>query len=559
MKTPQPSPAGLRDGRAHDRGQRTIHHAGHDDDANDDDANDDDANDDDANDDDANDDDANDDDANDDDDDDGDGDGDGDGDDGDGGDVVADRGTGPGHDGERDTARLLHELRVHQIELELQNEELERARRELEQVVALRTAELREALARAERTSESKSQFLATLSHEIRTPMNCISGLTHLLLQDDVSPVQRSQLQKMDTAARHLIEVVSGVLDMARLEAGVFELDEADFALQDVLDSLHAQVGDRARERGLRYVVIVDGVPARLRGDRTRLTQSLLNYLANALKFTEQGAITLRASVVGGDDTTVNLRFEVEDTGCGIDERDQRRLFRDFAQVAPTSARRHRGAGLGLSITRQLAALMGGSVGVRSTPGCGSTFWLTARFARAASTIATSDHRDAGAVLRAQHGGARVLLADDDVISREIGQQLLRRVGLVVDVAADGAEALRLARTVPYALLLLDVQMPVLDGPSVTRALRLLPERQTTPVIALTAQAFREDRDACLAAGMTDHVAKPVHADGLYGVVLRCLQGQSAVTTPSSTEARSSSTPPGGSSAATAVQPSAAA
>jgi two-component system sensor histidine kinase/response regulator len=425
-----------------------------------------------------------------------------------------------------DVHRLLHELRVHQLELEMQNDELLRARRELEQAVAARTAELREALSRAERASASKSRFFAMLSHEIRTPMNCISGLTHLLLQDDVSPAQRRQLEQIDAAAQHLVGVVAGVLDMAKIEAGVLQLEPADFELDAVVRGLELQIGDRVRERGLRYVVDVQGVPGHLHGDATRLTQALLNYLGNALKFTESGSIALRAFVIGTDDTHVDVRFEVEDTGCGIDARDQTRLFHSFAQAEQSNSRRQSGAGLGLSITRQLAQLMGGSVGLTSTPGHGSTFWLTARFGHAStrSTPPRNAGLDAVAALRAAHAGARVLLADDDPVSREVARLMLSRAGLLVDVTGDGGDALRMASANDYALILLDVQMPTLDGPTVARALRTVPGRASTPVIALTAQAFSEDRRACIAAGMNEHIAKPIRPERFYDVLAAWLR-----------------------------------
>jgi signal transduction histidine kinase/CheY-like chemotaxis protein len=424
-----------------------------------------------------------------------------------------------------ETQRLVHELRVHQIELEVQNEELRRVRAELEQLVAARTAELREALQRAERANASKTHFLATLSHEIRTPLNSISGLTHLLLGDEVTAVQREHLEQIHAASNHLTGVIAGVLDLAKIEAGVLQLEPTDFELATVLRGLQQQVENPARERRLHFRTVVDGVPARLRGDPTRLTQALLNYLGNAIKFTAAGSITLRAFVVDEDDANVEVRFEVEDTGCGIDVREQGRLFRRFVQAGHDVPQRQHGTGLGLSITREFAELMGGTVGVRSTPGVGSTFWLTARFGRARSsmTVAAGASDSACAALRAEHAGARVLLADDDAVSRTVGRLMLAQAGLVADVAVNGAEALRLATQNEYAVILLDVQMPVLDGMAVARALRKLPGTARTPLVALTAQAFEEDRQACLRAGMSEHLTKPVRPERLYEVLLAWL------------------------------------
>lgn len=439
--------------------------------------------------------------------------------------VERDRARRPEPIDHADVLRLVHELRVHQLELEMQNEELLRIRRELEQTVSARTAELTEALARAEQASSSKSQFLAMLSHEIRTPMNCISGLAHLLLDEDVTPAQRRTCEQIEAATRHLTGVVAGVLDMAKIEAGVLQLQTADFDLHEVLDGLQLQIDQRLRERGLRYSVILDSVPRRLHGDATRLAQALLNYLGNALKFTESGSITLRAFVIGEGRKFVDVRFEVEDTGCGIEPRDQARLFRNFVQAGHTNQRRDAGTGLGLAITRQFAQLMEGSVGVTSTPGKGSTFWMTARFQKATSTTTTPPQRtDALTELRTTHAGARVLLADDDDISRHVGRLMLERAGLVVDVAENGRDALRMAQENDYALVLLDVQMPLLDGPSVARALRATPGRACTPLVALTAQAFHEDRGACLAAGMNEHLTKPIRPESLYDSVLAWLR-----------------------------------
>ncbi|NTV10628.1 MAG: PAS domain S-box protein [Zoogloea sp.] len=409
--------------------------------------------------------------------------------------------------------------------------ELQKHRDHLEELVAQRTAELVAARQAAEAASLAKSTFLANMSHEIRTPMNAIIGFTQGMRRGATSPEQADKLDKIGTAAHHLLSVINDVLDMSKIEAGKFSLEPADFEIEQVLGNVFTLIQDRAKAKGLALAVDIDpALSGSFHGDALRLGQILLNYAGNAVKFTEQGSIVFRARLVEQTPAESLVRFEVSDTGIGIAPETQARLFQAFEQADSSITRRYGGTGLGLAISRRLAQLMGGEVGVDSEPGCGSTFWATVRLGRHArqeaverAVLQAGDGMDAEQVISRDHRGARVLVAEDEPFNQEVMRECLSYIGLEVDVAENGAVAVEKARRTDYDIILMDMQMPEMDGLSATRAIRRLPGRGRTPILAMTANAFAEDRQRCREAGMDDHLAKPFNTGVLFPTLLKWL------------------------------------
>ncbi len=440
------------------------------------------------------------------------------------------------------STRQLHELQVHQIELEMQNEALMQAQADtedalqrladlnarLESLVLARTNELVDARVLAETANRAKSNFLSNMSHELRTPLSGVMGMVDLALGRATDDVQADWLRKAKLSAEHLLTVVNDVLDLSKIDAGRVALQSVGFRLQEVLDELTAFLGPAAAGKGLVFTLELPDKLARqpLQGDSFRLKQILLNLVGNAVKFTAAGEVGLCVQVVQETATALVLHFEVRDTGIGIAPLDQARLFSAFEQADNSITRRFGGTGLGLAISARLARLMGGSIGVDSQPGLGSSFWFTARLNKA-ETASSADPTPAGPVgrepLRAGFAGMRILLVEDEPTNQAIATAMLESAGLCVDLAPNGAVAVAMAAATPYALILMDMQMPVMGGDDACRAIRQIPGYATTPIIALTASVLDEDRQRCLDAGMDDHLSKPIRTGQLFATVLKWL------------------------------------
>jgi len=430
--------------------------------------------------------------------------------------------------GQPDETAMILSVGIDHTDRKRAEQELLNLNASLEVRVEERTFELEQAKQQAEAANQAKSEFLSNMSHEIRTPMNSIIGMTHLVRRTELNLKQLDYVAKIEHSAQHLLRLINEILDFSKIEAGKIELDVLDFELDTILLNLSSQLGESAAIKSLRLVFDVGAdLSHPLSGDPLRLYQVLLNFTNNAIKFTDEGEIVIRARIIENQtpEADILVRFEVQDSGIGISAEKIAQLFQPFHQADTSTTRKYGGTGLGLAISRQLAEMMGGEVGVESQPGKGSIFWFTSRLGRGIKPV-TADQTvpsvDLGIIQ-----GSYILLVEDNLFNQQVAKELLEEAGAAVVIANNGKEALDLLVKKHFDCVLMDMQMPVMDGLEATRQIRANPKLAATRIIAMTANAGRENWKRCFDAGMNDFITKPIEFQLLLTTLAKWLVQQS--------------------------------
>ncbi len=427
----------------------------------------------------------------------------------------------------RGKVKVFLDLYIHQTQLEMlvkkRTQELKKINKKLEEEVGERKKAYliaEEAKAKAIAADKHKSTFLANMSHEIRTPLNGILGMTQILSETKLAGKQQEYVDLITASGNSLLGIINDILDFSKIESGQIELEEIDFDLNVRLDEIYKLMNLKASEKNLKLIFkVADDIPQYVKGDPLRLKQIIINLVNNAIKFTEKGSVSLDVSLMKKDSKQAKIMFKIIDTGTGISEKAQKKLFKEFSQADASISRKHGGSGLGLSISKNLAKMMGGDIGVISKIGKGSTFWFTVVF-----EIGTKKSVEAGSgrkksIDEEKLRKLRILLAEDNLINQRVATVNLNKMGHKVDVAENGKEAVDMFRDNLYDVVLMDIMMPVMDGIEATKQIKSIQGDQAIkkgiPVIAMTANALKGDRERLIAQGMDGYICKPFKTEEL--------------------------------------------